>query len=88
MGEETELRPGEAATLDIKVRGTAEIKEIQVVRSGTVILTAPKPGLLGEHRVNLNFTDTNTPDGSSYYYVRVVQEDEAIAWGSPIWVKR
>jgi hypothetical protein len=88
MGEEVRLRPGEDATLDIKVRGTAEVKEIQVVRSGTVILTAPKPGVPGEHDVNLQFTDANTPDGSSYYYVRVVQEDEAIAWGSPIWVKR
>jgi hypothetical protein len=88
MGEETQLRPGEDAKLDIKVRGTAEVKEIQVVRSGTVILTAPKPGVPGERDVNLQFTDANTPDGSSYYYVRVVQENEAIAWGSPIWVKR
>lgn len=88
MGEETQLRPGEDATLKIKVSGTAEIKEIQIVRSGEVILTAPKPSPTEDHRVNLDFTDSNTPDGSSYYYVRVTQEDGAIAWGSPIWVKR
>lgn len=88
MGEETRIRPGEDVLLNIKVRGTARIKELQIVRSGTVILTAPNPGEPGEHRVNLQFTDSNTPDGSSYYYVRVTQENDAIAWGSPIWVKR
>jgi hypothetical protein len=30
----------------------------------------------------MNFTP-----GANYYYVRVLQVDDQIAWGSPIWVE-
>ena len=85
LGEKINLN-GRKATLKIRIEGTAPIELMEIVRSGRVITTIPKPA--GDHRVNLVFTDSNTPAGSSYYYVRLVQEDGAIAWGSPIWGTR
>jgi hypothetical protein len=35
--------------------------------------------------VELTFVDRNPLPGRSYYYVRVVQEDEELAWSSPVW---
>jgi hypothetical protein len=38
-------------------------------------------------RVELEWTDDeHRPPGLSWYYVRVLQENGEIAWGSPIWV--
>jgi hypothetical protein len=31
-------------------------------------------------------TSPDERPGFSYYYIRVVQEDGHIAWGSPIWI--
>ena len=36
--------------------------------------------------VNLTFVDRENVSGTSYYYVRVMQDDREVAWGSPIWV--
>jgi hypothetical protein len=41
-----------------------------------------------KREVNLTFLDTQPLDGESYYYVRVLQVDEQMAWSSPIWIKR
>jgi hypothetical protein len=39
----------------------------------------------GEQDVRFEFTDTSTRQGE-YYYVRVLQANDAKAWSSPIWV--
>ena len=41
---------------------------------------------IGEREVAFSFRDTNAEAGSSYYYVRIQQEDGQMAWASPIWV--
>jgi len=33
-----------------------------------------------------DFTDNALTPGTHYYYVRVWQENEQIAWSSPVWV--
>lgn len=40
----------------------------------------------GIRQVNFNFTDTENPDQGDYYYFKVEQANDAIAWSSPIWV--
>jgi hypothetical protein len=91
MGEDVKLAPKQDVRIDLEIHGTGPIANIEIVRSGKVIATIPKPvqkNVDGWHRALLQFVDSNTPDGRSYYYARVVQQDGAIAWGSPIWVNR
>jgi hypothetical protein len=47
-----------------------------------VYSTEPK-----RERVEFQWQDEESrPAGLSWYYVRVLQDDGAIAWGSPLWV--
>jgi hypothetical protein len=34
------------------------------------------------------FRSNQPSPGESYYYVRLIQADDQMAWSSPIWVKR
>jgi hypothetical protein len=81
MGEETAAP--EVPELVIHVRGTAPIEEIQVVRNRTVIAQLAPNKAEVETRVQ----DDKYPGGAAYYYVRIRQSDNNMAWGSPIWVK-
>lgn len=83
MGEEVTLTD-RTVTLNIRCAGTAPVTELEIVRSGKVIAT--RQPLRPE--VQLDFTDPDPLPGSSYYYVRLVQENGALAWGSPIWIHR
>jgi hypothetical protein len=38
--------------------------------------------------VEFTYRDAQPVKGESYYYVRVIQADDQIAWSSPIWIKR
>ena len=83
MGEETKL-PGKTVSMGIHIEGTGRLKELQIVRSGKVLKTVS----LTERVFDEEVVDDSPLDGRSWYYVRVIQQDGAIAWGSPIWVDR
>lgn len=83
MGEEIKLT-GERVSMGIHIEGTGQLKELQIVRSGKVLKTFS----LSERVFDEEVVDDSPLDGRSWYYVRVVQQDGAIAWGSPIWVDR
>jgi hypothetical protein len=36
---------------------------------------------------DVSLTFTSAEQGERYYYVRVIQVDDQMAWSSPIWVK-
>lgn len=40
----------------------------------------------GVRELNFEFSDTEEPDQGDYYYIKVEQANDAIAWSSPIWV--
>jgi hypothetical protein len=40
----------------------------------------------GRRDVEFDYTDADDPRQGDYYYVRVVQANDAMAWSSPIWV--
>lgn len=40
----------------------------------------------GSRDVSFEITDTEDPDQGDYYYLRVEQANDAMAWSSPIWV--
>lgn len=83
MGEEAQVA-GETVTLSIHAEGTAPITDIEIIRDGQVLDTL-RPGT---PLVETTFKDPAPLPGKSYYYVRLLQDDGAIAWASPIWVSR
>ncbi|MCP5115590.1 MAG: hypothetical protein GY953_32590 [bacterium] len=68
----------------VKVLGTADIRQIDIIKNNTFIHTRHPL----KQDVEFTYTDTEAVPGESYYYVRVLQADNEIAWSSPIWVTR
>jgi hypothetical protein len=73
----------QAPKFDINVVGTGNIAKIDVLRDSEVVQTL-KPNGFG---YRTTWTEPNLRPGTHYYYVRVLQADGEIAWGSPIWVE-
>ena len=71
-------------SLTVKVLGTAPIRQLDIIRDNQFLLT--RQAL--EKEVNFEFRDGKPMAGESFYYVRVHQVDDQIAWSSPIWIKR
>ena len=67
--------------VDIRCRSAAEIGRIEVCRNNQFIYTNEPDGRDAE----LTFVDRDSLTERSYYYVRVIQKDEEIAWSSPVW---
>ncbi|NOX57097.1 MAG: hypothetical protein GXP27_22230 [Planctomycetes bacterium] len=83
LGEE--VRTGEPPTFQITVRGTAPLKQVQIVKNNRFVYTTQPNGA----QCTFRYTDTElAPGQSAYYYVRCQQNDNQWAWSSAIWVKR
>ena len=67
--------------VEVRVRAPAPIDRVEVCRNNRFIYTNRPDGTEAE----LTFVDREPLQGRSYYYVRVVQKDEEIAWSSPVW---
>ena len=68
----------------VKVIGTQPIRQIDIVKNNTFIHTRQPL----ENEVTFTFVDAQPSPGESYYYVRVIQVDEQMAWSSPVWITR
>jgi hypothetical protein len=97
MGSETNTteKPGLRVNRHLSgyVAGTEELKKVEIIRNGTVIKTYnPKANtfefayddLIPLEKAVLKAENKQPP--FAYYYVRAIQEDGHIAWGSPVWV--
>jgi hypothetical protein len=81
MGDEFET--SERPTLSIEAYGTAPIAKMHIVRDNKYIDTTEP----GERDIERTFTDMDAePNKTSYYYVRVEQDDGNLAWASPMWI--
>jgi hypothetical protein len=83
MGDEVQTAK---PALDVVVLGTGPIDRVDIIRDGEVV-HSERPA---KDEARFHWDDPAPPEGDkiSYYYVRVVQKDRQMAWGSPIWVKR
>jgi hypothetical protein len=72
-----------APKFEIDVIGTSKIARIDVLRDSEVLHTI-KPDATIYHG---GWTDPQPVAGSHYYYIRVLQVDDEIAWASPMWVE-
>lgn len=70
--------------LSVKVIGTMPIRQIDIVRNNKFVHTRQPL----EKEVSFTFVDNQPASGESYYYVRVIQVDDQMAWSSPIWIAR
>ena len=63
-------------------RGTGPIARIDIIKDNTFVYAA-HPNV---EEVSFSYTDRSIEPGTHYYYVRVIQADDNMAWASPIWV--
>jgi hypothetical protein len=80
MGEEFTSRS--PVRIRAKVLGTGPIRQLDVIRNSRIVYTRPA----GPAELEFEYREPEMPAGTSYYYVRVVQENGEMAWGSPVWV--
>ncbi|HUT95857.1 MAG TPA: carbohydrate binding domain-containing protein [Thermoguttaceae bacterium] len=81
MGEKVSKPAPRNVEVTIFARCPGEIARIDVCRNNQFIYTHEPEGCDAQ----LTFVDREPLAGRSYYYVRVIQEDEEIAWSSPVW---
>jgi hypothetical protein len=82
MGDE--FTATEAPVMKVKVLGTAPIRIIEVIKDNKIVYAyTPQEQ---EKVAEMSWRDNESGRGTSYYYVRVQQTDDQIAWSSPMWV--
>ena len=82
MGEKIPAPDGKPVEVKISVRAPGDIARIEVCRNNKFIyINEP-----GGRRADLTFLDSEPLAGRSFYYVRVMQKDNEIAWSSPVWL--
>ncbi|MBM3801464.1 MAG: DUF3604 domain-containing protein [Acidimicrobiia bacterium] len=88
VGSNGEYLMGEAfvsrtpVTIKAKILGTGKIRQIDVIKNREFVYTIQPD----QAETEFTFTDSKVSSGESYYYVRVIQADGEMAWGSPVWV--
>lgn len=83
MGAEFESTS--AVTIAVRVAGTAPIAQVDVLRDGAVIHTE-RP-VADEAAFDLTDAEPAAAGSERSWYIRVVQSDGAMAWGSPAWAR-
>ncbi|MDQ8192898.1 hypothetical protein QEH59_00575 [Coraliomargarita sp. SDUM461004] len=73
----------DAVKLDINVRGTDKIKQIDIIKNCQIVKTVHPDE---QQEVKFTWEDQDPTNGESHYYVRVMQEDDELAWSSPMWI--
>jgi hypothetical protein len=86
MGEEFSL--DQPTPISIYARGTAPIRQVDIFSDHKLIHSeGGVKNPINKNEVRLTWTPPLPGSGkTSYYYVRVIQGDDEIAWSSPFWV--
>jgi hypothetical protein len=81
MGEKLRAPAGKSVQVDVRAECPAAIARVEICRNNQFIYAKQPEG----RRCELSFVDREPPAGRCYYYVRVIQQDDEIAWSSPVW---
>lgn len=85
MGEE--FSTDKPPQIKLFVRGSAPIREVAILSNGKIVHSqGDEKNPIGKKELNLSWTPGSLPAGTTYYYARVIQEDDEMAWTSPVWV--
>lgn len=75
------------------VAGTAKIASIEIIRNGDILHTFHPDGNNFEYEYDdlspfaqVTLKDPQNGAPFAFYYLRVTQENGAMAWSSPIWI--
>nr|BAL53965.1 hypothetical conserved protein [uncultured Planctomycetota bacterium] len=82
MGDEWEAV--QSPVFQVFVHGTANIRQLDVLRDSQVVATIPGKQ---SDKLQVAWTDSKPEKPLHYYYFRVLQEDGELAWSSPMWVR-
>lgn len=82
MGSELTMQKDAPAHFEVSVFGTQNVK-VDLLRNNTVIRTWEP----NSQHCDVAFDEMAASD-SDYYYIRVIQPDDHMAWCSPIWIDR
>lgn len=82
MGEKIAASGGKPVNVEITARCPGAIKSVEVCRNNKFIYTTSPGG----NDAKFTFVDEKPLDEPAYYYVRLIQEDNEIAWSSPVWL--
>ncbi|MEW6356055.1 MAG: carbohydrate binding domain-containing protein [Planctomycetota bacterium] len=84
MGEVITVPADQTVSISVKVLAAGKIKQVEVAKDNKFVHTITPDGNTAE----FVFEDTQPRQKRSHYYVRVLQDDEEIAWSSPVWVEQ
>ena len=70
--------------LTVKAIGTMPIRQIDIIKNNRFVHNLQPMA----KDVSFTYVDNQPSPGESYYYVRVIQVDDQMAWSSPIWITR
>jgi hypothetical protein len=65
-----------------RVIGTDVIKEVAIIKNGSTLYAEKGRG----RDMTISYSDKTSVKAEDYYYLRAIQEDDAIAWSSPVWL--
>jgi hypothetical protein len=83
MGDELEANG--PIQLRVLAHGTRPIARLDIIKDFLYVYSTEP----NQHRVELTWTDAerDRPAGTSWYYVRLIQDDGELAWSSPLWIR-
>ena len=73
---------GKGFKLVVNVIGTTHIRQIDIIKNQEFLHNRQNQ----PQETKFTFVDNEKGAGEDFYYVRVVQDDNNVAWSSPIWV--
>jgi len=85
MGQE--LKVDAPPRLTAEIQATAPIKHVVIFKNNKTLYETDAAQLNGLDHLKLDLVDDSFVE-NSYYYLRVVQDNDEIAWSSPIWVDK
>lgn len=82
MGEEFNVRAGEAIRINAEVIAQQRLVWLQVIKDNKTWYEFGGEGYISRFTIR----DTDPGHGTHWYYLRVIFENNDMAWSSPIWV--
>ncbi|MHC4124363.1 MAG: hypothetical protein ACYSSI_12380 [Planctomycetota bacterium] len=85
MGEE--ITSGKPPVINAVIDAVEPLKNIVIFKNNKIIYELNEDKLKNPKQYRIHYTDKNFTN-DSYYYLRVIQQNDEIGWASPIWVKK
>jgi hypothetical protein len=80
MGDEFSM--SKPLPIRVKARAPRRVAKAVIIKDGKAIYSAEP----NNQNVDFEYIDRGDPSGRHYYYVRIEQDDNMLAWSSPFFV--